>query len=39
MKRLGIPAENVYDSLHWAAALAWIALAATAILLVMTANG
>jgi len=39
MKRLGIPAENVYDSLHWAAALAWVALAATAVLLVMTANG
>ncbi|MDF1791574.1 MAG: carbon monoxide dehydrogenase subunit G [Thalassobaculaceae bacterium] len=38
MKRLGIPAENVYDSLHWAAALAWVALAASAVLLVVTAN-
>lgn len=38
MKRLGIPAENVYNSLHWAAALAWIALAAAAVLLVVTAN-
>lgn len=38
MKRLGIPAENVYDGLHWAAALAWVALAAAAVLLVITAN-
>jgi uncharacterized protein len=39
MKRLGIPAENVYEGLHWGAALAWVALAATAVLLVVTANG
>ena len=39
MKRLGIPAENVYDGLHWGAALAWVTLAATAVLLVVTANG
>ena len=39
MKRLGIPAENVYNGLHWAAALAWISLAATAVALVVLANG
>ncbi|WP_342664898.1 carbon monoxide dehydrogenase subunit G [Thalassobaculum salexigens] len=38
MKRLGIPAENVYDGLHWAAALSWVALAAATVLLVVTAN-
>lgn len=38
MKRLGIPAENVYDSLHWAAALSWVALAAAAVMLVVFAN-
>lgn len=38
MKRLGIPAENVYDNLHWAAALAWVALAAAAVMLVVFAN-
>lgn len=34
MKRLGVPAENVYDSLHWGAALSWVALAVAAVLLV-----
>ncbi len=38
MKRLGIPAENVYEGLHWAAGLSWVALAAAAVLLVVTAN-
>lgn len=38
MKRLGIPAENVYDGLHWAAALSWIALAVTAVMLVVLGN-
>lgn len=38
MKRLGIPAENVYDKLHWAAALSWAALAVTAVMLVVLAN-
>ncbi|WPZ33056.1 carbon monoxide dehydrogenase subunit G [Thalassobaculum sp. OXR-137] len=38
MKRLGIPAENVYEGLHWAAGLAWVALAAAAIMLVVLAN-
>ena len=39
MKRLGIPAENVYDGLHWAAALSWVALAVSAVALVVLANG
>jgi len=38
MKRHGIPAENVYDSLHWGAALTWAATVVSAILLVVTAN-
>lgn len=38
MNRLGIPTENVYNGLHWAAGLAWVALAAAAVLLVVTAN-
>ncbi|MEQ8586016.1 MAG: carbon monoxide dehydrogenase subunit G [Thalassobaculaceae bacterium] len=37
MKRLGVPAENVYDSLHWAAAAAWIALAVSSVVLVVYA--
>lgn len=37
MKRLGVPAENVYDGLHWAAALSWIALAASSVVLILYA--
>lgn len=38
MKRLGIPAENVYTSLHWGAALSWALMIAVAIMLVISAN-
>lgn len=38
MKQFGIPAENVYDSLHWGAALSWAALVFAAIVLVVAAN-
>jgi carbon monoxide dehydrogenase subunit G len=38
MKQFGIPAENVYDSLHWGAALSWAALVFAAIVLLVAAN-